>query len=219
MLIVGIYVLCLQATRWGALGQCSITRQSDTRQEIAPWPRYRGTSQNTGRSQRSSETKAVPWAIETIGKQVCASPAIGEDGTVFIGADDLYAFEGVTGKKIWVAHEGYHGLYSPVIGPNGMLYLYGLARDNAGKEIGGLVCIDSRTGKVRWRTPCGNFFYGAPCIGADGTVYVATIQGALYAIEGNTGKVRLLSHAHEDKLDLVLQPSGALNYPLCDERA
>ena len=83
----------------GAIGQPVVGKSAVAGLANSAWPRYRGNAHNTGRSRRNALPKAAPWTIETIGKNVCASPAVGDDGTVFIGADDLYAVDGATGKK------------------------------------------------------------------------------------------------------------------------
>ena len=56
-----------------------------------------------------------------------SSPAIGSDGTVYVGAADnkLYAINGKSGVKLWEFETGesrYGVSSSPVISPNGTIY-------------------------------------------------------------------------------------------------
>ena len=62
------------------------------------------------------------WEFET-GAKVWASPAIGLDGTVYIGSWDnkLYAINGKTGGKLWEFETGMRA--SPSIGFDGTVYV------------------------------------------------------------------------------------------------
>ena len=63
------------------------------------------------------------WEFET-GDQVDSSPAIGSDGTVYVGSFDkkLYAINGKSGVKLWEFKMG-HGSSSPAIGSDGTVYV------------------------------------------------------------------------------------------------
>jgi hypothetical protein len=55
-----------------------------------------------------------------------SSPAIGADGTVYLGAvfdDKLYALDGKTGAKKWEFKTGYDVTSSPAIGTDGTVYV------------------------------------------------------------------------------------------------
>ncbi|MDC0143446.1 PQQ-binding-like beta-propeller repeat protein [Verrucomicrobia bacterium] len=64
------------------------------------------------------------WEFET-GGDVYSSPAIGSDGTVYVGSevDKLYAINGNTGDKLWEFKTGAHVESSPVIGSDGTVYV------------------------------------------------------------------------------------------------
>ncbi len=70
----------------------------------------------------------VLWEFET-GDWVHSSPAIGSDGTVYVGSKDtkLYAINGKTGVKLWDFKTGIFAkgaVYSsPAIGPDGTVYV------------------------------------------------------------------------------------------------
>ena len=58
----------------------------------------------------------VLWEFET-GGYVTSSPAVGPDGTVYVGSSDnkLYALNGKSGVKLWEFRSGSQMLSSPAI--------------------------------------------------------------------------------------------------------
>ena len=64
------------------------------------------------------------WEFET-GGGVNSSPAIGSDGTVYVGSYDkkLYAINGKTGVKLWEFVTGETVYSSPAIGSDGTVYV------------------------------------------------------------------------------------------------
>ena len=80
------------------------------------------------------------WEFET-GGGVDSSPAIGSDGTVYVGSYDkkLYAINGKSGVKLWEFETGGWVFSSPVIGSDGTVYvgsfdkkLYAIKTDSKG---------------------------------------------------------------------------------------
>ena len=83
----------------------------------------------------------VLWEFETGGAIVYSSPAIGSDGTVYVGSEDkkLYAINGKSGVKLWEFVTGDEVSSSPAIGPDGTVYvgsednkLYAIKTDSKG---------------------------------------------------------------------------------------
>ena len=64
------------------------------------------------------------WEFET-GDRVYSSPAIGSDGTVYVGSDDkkLYAINGKSGNKLWEFETGAQVYSSHAIGSDGTVYV------------------------------------------------------------------------------------------------
>ena len=64
------------------------------------------------------------WEFET-GGEVGSSPAIGSDGTVYVGSWDkkLYAINGKSGVKLWEFVTGGNVNSSPAIGSDGTVYV------------------------------------------------------------------------------------------------
>ena len=79
-----------------------------------------------GINQTSKAKIGTPiWEFET-GGRVSSSPAIGSDGTVYVGSEDnkLYAINGKSGVKLWEFETGSHvWISSPVIGSDGTVYV------------------------------------------------------------------------------------------------
>jgi len=83
----------------------------------------------------------VLWEFKTAG-EVNSSPAIGSDGTVYVGGSydkKLYALSGKTGDKLWEFETGRNVRSSPAIGPDGTVYvgsldnkLYAIKTDSKG---------------------------------------------------------------------------------------
>lgn len=114
------------------------------------------------------------WAFETGGAINSSSPALGADGTVYVGSTDgkLYAID-KKGAKKWEFMAEAAVYSSPAISADGTVYfgsgihLYAIAPD----------------GKQKWTFEAGGAIYSTAVIGADGTVYVECEDGKLFAIK------------------------------------
>ena len=121
------------------------------------------------------------WDFWT-GDSVNSSPAIGADGTVYIGSDDskLYALDGATGVAKW-AFATLAGLESsPVIAADGTVHC--ASHDYR------VYAINPRTGWKIWEFLTQGTVDSSPALGADGTLYVGSSEGKLYALNGATGQ-------------------------------
>ena len=127
-----------------------------------------------------AQPDTVLWGFEA-GDGVSSSPAIGSDGTVYVGSRDrkLYAVNDKSGAKLWEIETGGGGLCSPAIGSDGTVYF--------GSLDGMLYAFNGKTGGKLWEFETGNDVRSSPAIGADGIVYVGSDDGKLYAINGRTG--------------------------------
>ena len=115
------------------------------------------------------------WTFATT-DPILASPAVGLDGTIYIGSYDrmLHAIT-PAGSNKWaftLPTSGAGGIYaSPAIGPNGTIY--------CGSEEGRLYALDPATGNALWtftitgaddnKNPAA--IYSSPAVAPDGTVY------------------------------------------------
>jgi outer membrane protein assembly factor BamB len=120
------------------------------------------------------------WEFET-GGYVYSSPAIGSDGTVYVGSEDnkLYAINGKSGVKLWEFKTGGGMESSPAIGSDGTVYV--------GSDDNKLYAINGKSGVKLWEFETGVGVESSPAIGSDGTVYVGSQDNMLYAINGKSG--------------------------------
>ena len=116
------------------------------------------------------------WTFAT-GGVIDSSPAIGSDGTVYVGSDDnhLYAVN-PDGSQKWsvpidMSHNG-----CPLIGADGTIYMPSLMKVLALKP----------DGTPKWVfNSVSDYFYGSAAIAPDGTVYLGSFLGSLYAINSD----------------------------------
>ena len=113
------------------------------------------------------------WAFET-GDNVSSSPAIGSDGTIYVGSWDkkLYALN-PDGTEKWAFETGNSVGSSPAIGSDGTIYV--------GSEDNKLYALNP-DGTEKWAFETGDYVSSSPAIGSDGTIYVGSYDGKLYAI-------------------------------------
>ena len=114
------------------------------------------------------------WKFKIIsdGSDFFSSPALGSDGTIYVGSRDrnIYAIN-PDGSKKWKFKTG-NGVYSsPAIGSDGIIYVgtYNLYAINP-------------DGSKKWEFKTGSDFFSSPALGSDGTIYVGSINGKIYAI-------------------------------------
>ena len=105
-----------------------------------------------------------------------SSPAIGPDGTLYIGSFDnkLYALNGKSGVKLWEFKTGGYVPSSPAIGSDGTVYVGAYDK---------LYAINGRSGVKLWEFETGNEVWSSPAIGPDGTLYIGSFDKKLYAIK------------------------------------
>ena len=138
-----------------------------------------------------------PIPLETI----VSSPAIGADGTIYVGSWDsnLYAIN-PNGTLKWSYATGYGIDSSPAIGADGTIYV--------GSVDHNLYAINPN-GTLKWSYTMGSYINSSPAIGADGTIYVGSVDTKLYAINPNgtlkwsyaTGGVLSLFPRHRRRRD------------------
>lgn len=125
---------------------------------------------DAGRIHALNAEGRVLWTYQT-GSQIRSTGAVGADGTVYYGAANgiLYAVRG--GALLWQYNTG-----APILGGPA------IARDTlyVGNEAGQVHGLDLQ-GRVRWIAETGAAIVASPAIAADGTVYIGTRSGELWA--------------------------------------
>jgi len=115
------------------------------------------------------------WAFPT-GSVVSSSPAIDEDGTIYVGSDNLYAIHPDGSQKWAFGTTSGISLSSPAIGTDGTIYV--------GSNDGKIYAVNP-DGSQKWAfaTSGSGFTRSSPAIGSDGTIYVGGMYSRkLYAI-------------------------------------
>jgi outer membrane protein assembly factor BamB len=115
--------------------------------------------------------------------QISGVPAISEEGTIHVGVASpmekmFYAFNR-DGSLGWGYHIESHIVESsPVIGPDGTIYL---AASNPETARGAVIALNP-DGSEKWRYEVGSRIPFSPTLGPDGTIYVGARNGNLYAL-------------------------------------
>ena len=118
------------------------------------------------------------WEFETE-DFVRSSPAIGSDGTVYVGSWDnkLYAINGKSGVKLWEFETGDAVESSPAIGSDGTVYV------GSGYVDKKFYALSGKSGVKLWEFETGHCVDSSPAIGPDGTVYIGSHDKKVYAIK------------------------------------
>jgi outer membrane protein assembly factor BamB len=103
-----------------------------------------------------------------------SSPALGRDGTIYLGTWDgsLIALN-PEGTERWRFKTGFEIVSSPAIGPDGTVYVG--CRDHRLYAV-------APQGRKRWVFKAGGWVDAAPAIGTNGTLYVGSWDKKFYAV-------------------------------------
>ncbi|MCK4457124.1 MAG: PQQ-binding-like beta-propeller repeat protein [Thermoplasmata archaeon] len=141
----------------------------------SPWPMFRHDLSHTGRSpyDTSGNTGNLKWNYTT-DAEIFSSPAIGSDGTIYVGSTDrnLYAIN-PDGSLKWNYTTKSDITSSPAIGSDGTIYVGSCDRN--------LYAINP-DGSLKWNYTTDAEIFSSPAMGSDGTIYVGSYDGNLYAI-------------------------------------
>lgn len=148
----------------------------------AGWPMFGHDAKHTGLSPYGAVANlgTLRWKFTT-GSAIFSSPAIGADGTVYVGSgdDNLYAINPNDTQK-WKFKTCDAISSTPAITADGTIYV--------GSGDGNLYAINSVDGTQRWKFSTGNGYYpfesAAPAVGANGTIYIVC-NNDLCAIDPN----------------------------------
>jgi outer membrane protein assembly factor BamB len=122
------------------------------------------------------------WRFATNGA-VISSPAIGANGTIYIGSEDrnFYALNPDTGAEVWKFTTSGFGIVAPAIAPDGTIYVASIDPAAAEQRQSFLYALNPN-GTERWRYAVPMGIRGSPALAADGTIYVGADDGRLHAV-------------------------------------
>jgi len=141
------------------------------------WPMFGHDPQQTRRSPYvGAQTATKRWEID-IGQPIWSSPAIGSDGTVYIGsnASKLHAVA-PDGTEDWNYPTSAFVRFAPAVTADGGLCF--------GDNLGIFRALNP-DGTLRWESATQAPWAGGPVVSADGMIYVGASDNKLYAIGAN----------------------------------
>jgi outer membrane protein assembly factor BamB len=182
---VGEFTLSVADSQWQALTQDAVTCSPAVGPDGTV---YVGSNDNSFYAFSPGGT--LKWSHAAGALFDTSSAAIGADGTVYAGCTDgnVYAFA-PSGTLKWTYTVPTptdtsldNGLdSSPALSPDGTtLYIHA--------DDGHLYALTASSGSVKWTAAVSGFSYAAPTVAPDGTVYLGTDGGLLYAFnpDGST---------------------------------
>ena len=164
-----------------------VATQTVSHAQLAPtvWPMFGHDSRHTALS--TVDTSANPgklkWVYDMVDQNstspVCLndSPAIGADGTIYVGCDEFLYAVNADGTLKWKFALGeLIQISSPAIGSDGTIYI--------GSRDGNLYALtDNGTNATqKWAFATGGGVFSSPAISADGTIYFGSADHNLYAV-------------------------------------
>lgn len=156
-----------------------------------------------------------------ISRQITAAPVIGEDHRIYIGSyfgwdngslpGNLYALN-PDGTLAWVvgsSGEMETGILGSAVLSRDGLVIFGVAPLLAGQNYGRLRAV-ALDGTLKWEFDTEqSVVQCSPTIGPDGTIYVGTVVGKVFALSGSAG----LAEGPWPKFQRDLRLSGNLSAP------
>ncbi len=141
----------------------------------------------------AADDEREKWSFAT-GDRIYSSPAIGKDGTIYVSSYDgwLYALDpnaNDENRVRWSYKVGGETDSSPAIGADGTVYIgsgegFFYALDPNADDTHRLkwsIELNMEWDGLCWDEPCP--IYSSPAIGADGTIYVGSDDGYVYALD------------------------------------
>ena len=124
-----------------------------------------------------NQSGSLKWKFRT-DSYIYSSPAIGSDGTIYVGSYDNYLYAiNPDGSLKWKYKTDHWIWSSPAIGSDGTIYV--------GSYDNYLYAINP-DGSLKWKYKTDEWIDSSPAIGSDGTIYVGSKDGCLYAIQGES---------------------------------
>jgi outer membrane protein assembly factor BamB len=125
----------------------------------------------------------INWVFKQ-GEEFNATPAIGADGTIYVGSNnDFFYAINPDGTEKWSAEYGTWTASATAIGPDGTLYFSGETATG-----GVLIAFNPADGTEKWRNVLPlKAGQGGPAIAADGTIYLGGYEEKMIAYNPTDG--------------------------------
>jgi outer membrane protein assembly factor BamB len=188
-----IAILCATAFAIAAVATPSVSHAQ--LEPGSPWPMFLYDTGHTGLSTVNicATSGSGEWQSTTSNWGIFTSVAIGADGTIYLANYDLYAFypDGTEKWEFTFGSGDGDTESSPAIGADGTIYVGSLngnlyaVTDCTGAGTPIAACSGAGTAAEKWEFPTGDWVESSPAIGADGTIYVGSNDGNLYAVNSD----------------------------------
>jgi len=137
------------------------------------------------------------------------------DGVVLVGSafdhDGVTALDVQTGEIRWKSGDRNHARYGNTAFADGCFYFFGPSD---------LICLEAKTGKMRWATPSDPWSHPQPLV-HDDKVFVAPCYGGLWALDRESGRELWRTQSGKPPLTLAYnatERAGQLAAPVAWDR-
>jgi len=172
IVIVGMFTY----TKFFSAKENILTSISQQNKSSPIWPMFQYDERRTGQCpyDTSMNNGTLKWKFKTDG-MVQSSPAIGSDGTIYVGSNDDYLYAlNPDGTLKWKFKTDGWIRSSPAIGSDGTIYV--------GSNDDYLYALNP-DGTLKWKfKTIKEIDITSPLISSDGTLYVGSSDGYLYAL-------------------------------------
>ena len=150
--------------------------------------------------QTTTEVGKPKWAFHM---KYClnSSPAVGEDGTIYVSWEALYALN-PDGSPKWQGPEINRYASDPVIAPDGTIYW---------TEEAGPMRAARPDGSLKWsRSADGDCFYVTGALAQDGTIYASSGGGTMFAVNPDSTTRWRCTFGHYGTGPAAVGPDGTV---------
>ena len=144
------------------------------------------------------------WELDTHGFISNSSPAVGPDGTIYVGASDA-ALHAISpgGTELWSHSVSDVVESSPAVAADGTIYF--------GSQDKNVYALNP-DGSEKWHVTTGAEVSSSPAIASTGTIYVGSADGLLYAITPDGSTKWTFPAAGPIAASPVLAPDGTIYF-------
>lgn len=143
---------------------------------------------------------SLRWS-RRVGNDVLITPAVGPDGTVFVGVDHSLIALASDGIVRWRLETDDRVMSAPAIAANGTIFF--------GSTDRSFYAVNPNGG-ILWTFPTQGAIYSSPAIGADGTLYFGSRDNHVYAVTSKGQLLWAFDTQHDVDCSPAIGPSGRI---------